>query len=80
VLEARTEVVRAGMVLGQAACMVVELVGATVPPVVAVPVEVAMAAHVESLLEKSAPLAVSVAVAEDLVRDDVQVCGCRRRL
>jgi len=80
VLEARTVVVRVGPVLEQAACMVEELVGATVeelvgatvPPVVAVPVEVpaavAMAADVESVLEKSALLVGLAAAAEDPVR------------
>jgi len=57
-----TELGQVGMVLEQAACMVAELVGAMVP------LAVVMAAHVELLLERSAPLVVSVAAAEDLVR------------
>jgi len=51
-----------------AACMVAELVGGMVPPAVAVPAAVAMAAHVESPLERSAQLVGSAAVAEDPVR------------
>jgi len=64
-------VVQVGTVLEQVACTVVELAGAMVPPAVAVLVEVlavAMAAHVESVLEKSAPLVGSAAAAEDPVR------------
>jgi len=74
VLEARSVVVRVGTVLEAAACMVVELAGATGRPVVVVLVEVlagamaAMAAHVESVQEKSAPLVGLVAAAEDPVR------------
>jgi len=59
-----TELEQVGMVLEQAVCMVAELVGAMVPPAEAA----AMAAHVESPLEKSAPLVGSAAAAEDLVR------------
>jgi len=63
VLEACTVVERVGMVL--------ELLGAMVPPAVVVPVEVlaavAMAAHVEWLLERSAQLVGSAAAVEDLV-------------
>jgi len=68
VLEAFTVVVRVGMVLEQAECMVVVLAGAMVPPAVAVPVEAAMAAHVESLLERSAPRVGSAAAVEDPVQ------------
>jgi len=54
------------------ACTAVQLVGVMVPamvePAVALPVAVAMAAHVESLLERSAPLVVSAAGAEDQVQ------------
>jgi hypothetical protein len=57
-----TELEQVGMVLEQAACMEAELVEAMVP------LAVVMAARAESALEKSAPLAGSVAVAEDLVR------------
>jgi len=56
----------------QVACTVVELAGAMVPamaaPAVVLLVAVAMAAHVGSLLEKSAPLVGSAAVAEDPAR------------
>jgi len=55
-----TELEQVGTVL--AACMVAELVGATVPPAVAMP------AHVELPLERSAQLVGSAAVAEDPVR------------
>lgn len=58
-----TELEQEGTELEQAACMVAELVGAMV-----VPLAVAMAAHVESPLERSAPLVGSAAVAEDPVR------------
>jgi len=71
VLEACTVAVRVGTVLAAAACMVVELAGATGRAVVVVLVEVlagAMAAHVESVQEKSAPLVGLVAAAEDPVR------------
>jgi len=71
VLEACTEVVRVVTVLEQPVCTVVELVGAMVLPAVEVPVEVlaaAMAAHAESLPEKSAPLVGSAAAVEDPVR------------
>jgi len=56
-----TEREQEAMVLEQVACMA-ELVGAMVP------LAVVMVARAESPLERSAPLAGSVAVAEDLVR------------
>jgi len=68
VLEVCTVVVLEGMVLEQAARMAVGLAGAMVLPAVAVPAEAPMAAHVESLLEKSAPLVASAAAVEDPVR------------
>jgi len=58
----QVELEQVGSVL--AACTVAELVGAMVPHAVAA----AMAAHVESPLEKSAPLVGSAAAAEDPVR------------
>jgi len=57
-----TEPEQVGMVREQVACMAAELVGAMVP------LAVVMAARAESALERSVPLVVSVAVAEDLDR------------
>jgi len=62
VVQEADTVEQVGTELEQAACMVAELVGATVP------LAVVMAARAESPLEKSAPLVGSVVVAEDLVR------------
>merc|ERR1719210_3104701 len=56
-----SELGQVGMVPGQAACMVAELVGPMVP------LAVVMVAHVESPQERSAPLVGSAVVAEDLV-------------
>jgi len=66
VLEAHSVVEQVGT--AQVACTAAELLGAMVARAVALPVAVAMAVHVESLLERSAPLVVSVAAVEDPVQ------------
>jgi len=66
VLEAHSVVEQVGT--AQVACTEAELPGGMVAPAVALPVAVAMAVHVESLLERSAPLVVSAAAVEDPVQ------------
>jgi len=66
VLEAHSVVEQVGT--AQVACTEAELPGGMVAPAVALPVAVAMAVHVESLLERSALLVVSAAAVEDPVQ------------
>jgi len=66
VLEAHSVVEQVGT--AQVARTEAELPGAMVAPAVALPAAVAMAVHVESLLERSAPLVVSAAAVEDPVQ------------
>jgi len=82
-LEACTVVEQVDMVLEEE--VMVELLGAMVPPAVVVPAVVATLAHVESLLERSAPLVVWVAAVEDPARvpchtwEPARESTCKRR-